>query len=489
MRFRNIWLSMLKKFTTICTAILTRVSILLNVHKLKFRNRRLSISKKLTIIYTSILVSILIFFTVLTFFSISNYILKENETTLASNADIITTYISNIGKVDEPTLNSIKLSSGISFSVFDQNKNLIYSNEEEKPIIKKKHEVDDKRKNHKNKAFEHSNGLISTNRTVNIKGNTYYIQLSKGFEDIGSKTDALVEILVTTIVLGTLISFFSGSFLSKRLLRPIQEITMAAKDITSKSLNKRISTNGADDELKDLADTFNSMIERLEKDFEKQRRFVSDASHELRTPISVIHGHVNLLNRWGKNDEGQLNRSLATLKSETDNMNRLIENLLLLSRGDNNVFTTKKEEILLCPLLKEVVDETKLSHNQVLISYICEDSLKINGDYNLLKQVLRILIDNSIKYSTTSEEITIEAKQDDDKTLVSIIDKGVGIPSESLPYIFDRFYRVDESRTKSTGGTGLGLSIAKQIVEAHGGKISVESTLGKGTNVTFTIPC
>jgi len=451
------------------------------------RNRRLSISKKLTIIYTSILVSILILFTILTFYSISNYILKENETILASNADIITNYISTIGTVDKSTLNVINLSSGISFGVFDQNKNLIYSNKEIKPI-KKKHEEGDKRKNHKDKTFEHGNGLIYTNRTVNVKGNTYYIQIAKDFEDIGSKTGALKEILVITIVFGTLISFFSGSFLSKRLLKPIQEITTAAKEITSKSLDKRIPTNGADDELKDLADTFNSMIERLERDFEKQRRFVSDASHELRTPISVIHGHVNLLNRWGKNDKVQLDRSLATLKSETDNMNKLIENLLLLAKGDNNVFTTKKEEILLSPFLKEIVDETLLSHNQVLISYICEDSLKINGDYNLLKQVLRILIDNSIKYSTPSEEITIEAKQNYSETLINVIDKGIGIPSESLPYIFDRFYRVDESRTKSTGGTGLGLSIAKQIIEAHGGKIFVESELGKGTNVTFTIP-
>jgi Signal transduction histidine kinase len=412
--------------------------------------------------------------------------LKENEATLASNADIITNYISNIGKVDKSTLNSINLSPGISFSVFDQDKNLIYSNDEIKDG-KKRHEEGDKRKNHKEKTFEHSDGLIYTSRTVKIKDNIYYIQITKNFEDIGSKTGALVEILATTIVFGTLISFFSGSFLSKRLLKPIQEITMAARKITSKSLDKRISTNGADDELKDLADTFNSMIERLEKDFEKQRRFVSDASHELRTPIAVIHGHVNLLNRWGKNDEVQLNRSLATLKSETDNMNKLIESLLLLAKGDNNVFVIKKEEILLSPLFKEVVDETLLNHNEFLISYTCEDSLKINGDYNLLKQVLRILIDNSIKFSNSSEEITIEAKQKDRKTFVSVIDKGVGIPSESLPYIFDRFYRVDESRTKSTGGTGLGLSIAKQIIEAHGGKISVESELGKGTNITFMI--
>jgi two-component system, OmpR family, sensor histidine kinase ArlS len=451
-----------------------------------FKSRRISISKKLTIIYTSILVSILIFFTVLTFYSISNYILKENESTLATNADMITNYISTMDKVDRSTLNNINLSSGISFSVSDQNKNFIYGSQEIKPI-KEKH-GGDKRKNYKEKSFEHSNGTIYTNRTVNVKGNVYYIQITRDFEDIGSKTEALVEILIVTIILGTLISFVSGSFLSKKLLKPIQEITMTAKEITSKNLDKRISTNGADDELKDLADTFNLMIERLEKDFEKQRRFVSDASHELRTPLSVIHGHVNLLNRWGKNDEMQLNRSLATLKSETNNMNKLIENLLVLAKGDNNVFIIKKEEILINSLLKEVVDETLLSHNELSISYTCEDSLKMKVDHNSFKQVLRILVDNSIKFSTPIGEIIIEAERKNSEIFISVIDKGVGIPSESLPYVFDRFYRVDESRTKATGGTGLGLSIAKQIVEAHGGKISVESELNKGTKITFSIP-
>lgn len=457
-----------------------------------FKSRRISISKKLTIIYTSILVSILIFFTVLTFYSISNYILKENEATLASNADMITNYISTMDKVDRSTLNNINLSSGISFSVSDQNKNFIYTSQETKPIqeikpIKEKH-GGDKRKNYKDKSFEHNNGTIYTNRTVNVKGNVYYVQITKDFEDIGSKTGALVEILIVTIILGTLISFVSGSFLSKKLLKPIQEITMTAKEITSKNLDKRIPTNGADDELKDLADTFNLMIERLERDFEKQRRFVTDASHELRTPLSVIHGHVNLLNRWGKNDEMQLNRSLTTLKSETNNMNKLIENLLVLAKGDNNVFIIKKEEMLINSLLKEVVDETLLSHNELSISYTCEDSLKVSGDYNSLKQVLRILVDNSIKFSTPTGEIIIEAERKNSGTFISVIDKGVGIPSESLPYVFDRFYRVDESRTKATGGTGLGLSIAKQIVEAHGGKISVESELSKGTKITFSIP-
>jgi signal transduction histidine kinase len=336
--------------------------------------------------------------------------------------------------------------------------------------------------------FDHDRENVYMDRTVNINGTDYYVQVAKGFEDIGAKTGTLAEILVITGLLGTLVAFISGSFLSKKLLKPIQDITNTAKEITSKSLDKRIAANGADDEIKDLADTFNAMIERLERDFEKQRRFVSDASHELRTPLSVIHGHVNMLNRWGKDDPEVLKSSLSTLKSETENMNRLIENLLYLAKGDNNVLTIAKEEFSVSTLLKEVIDETLLNHSEYNISADCEDKLIIKTDYNALKQVLRILMDNSLKFSTPPGEIKIDAEKEEKGVSIIVQDKGVGIPSESLPYIFDRFYRVDESRTKATGGSGLGLSIAKQIVTSLNGRISAQSELGKGTKFTVFIP-
>jgi signal transduction histidine kinase len=354
------------------------------------------------------------------------------------------------------------------------------------PQIKK--HSDEKKDKHKEKDFEHNNGIISTNRTISIKGKDYNILVTKDFEDIGTNTEAITAIFITTSILGTIVCFISGYFLTKRLLKPIKDITKTAKEINSKNLNKRIITNGVEDEIKDLADTFNSMIERLEIDFETQRRFVSDSSHELRTPLSVIYGHVNMLNRWGKNDPEQLEKSLKTLKNETENMHKLIESLLYLAKGDNDVLVIKKEEFKLNILLKEVVDETVLNHSEIEISYNCEQMLEIYADYNTIKQVLRILVDNSIKFSKDSGKIVINSKDANKEIIINVTDNGCGIPEESIPYIFDRFYRVDESRTKTTGGTGLGLSIAKQIVEYHGGRILVESKLDQGTKISIFIP-
>lgn len=450
------------------------------------KNIRISISKKLTLIYSSILFCILILFTALTFFLIRNSIIKDSETILSSNADIICNYISNEQSVNKLTFNNIKLNQGIFYTVYDDNKNIIFSNMNiSKP---NKNPLENKKRGTRKELFQYNDGVIYVDRTVNVNGKMFYVQVAKTYDDLGYKYDAIIEILVVVSVLGTLVCFISGSFLSKKLLKPIQDISKTARDITSKSLDKRIITNGADDELKELADTFNSMIERLEVDFEKQKRFVSDASHELRTPLSVIHGHVNMLNRWGKNNPEQLEKSLKTLKFETENMSRLIENLLYLARGDNNVFSIKKEKFQLNTLLKEVVDETLLNHNDFKISYLCDKELKINADFNMLKQLLRILMDNSIKFNKVDGEIIINVEKEVEGILIEVKDNGIGIAPENLPYIFNRFYRVDESRTKATGGTGLGLSIAKQIVESHQGKISVESKLGEGTNVKVFIP-
>lgn len=169
-------------------------------------------------------------------------------------------------------------------------------------------------------------------------------------------------------------------------------------------------------------------------------------------------------------------------------MNMLIQNLLYFTKGDNKLLVMKREKLSLSMLLKEVVDETILTHNQFTVAYKGEEYLTINADYNALKQVFRILLDNSIKFSTPPGEILIQTEQKDRGTLIKVMDHGVGIPLECLPYIFDRFYRVDESRSKATGGTGLGLSIAKQIVQSHNGTISAESELGQGTTVAVCIP-
>ena len=453
---------------------------------MKFKFKNLSISKKLTLTYSSILLGILILFTFLIYFSLGNFILRENEIQLSTSANMISNYIVSSKKIDYTSLDNIKLTSGTYFVLSDDSNNILYlSKNSESTFAERK---GPKNKKLDNKGFEHEKGILYTTRIISVKGNNYNLQVMKEFQDIGSEAGALKEILILTGILGTLISLISGLFLTKRLLKPITDITNTAKEITSKNLDTRIITGVAEDELKELGDTFNLMIERLETDFEKQRRFVSDASHELRTPLSVIYGHVNMLNRWGKDDPQVLTQSLSVLKSETENMNKLIENLLYLAKGDNNVLKLKIEEFEVCRLIKEISEETLLNHEALNLKYICQEALMVNGDYNSLKQVLRILVDNSIKFSELQNEILINVEKDCEGIKFSVQDSGSGISKQSLPYIFDRFYRADESRTKATGGTGLGLAIAKQIIQNHKGRIWAESEPGKGTRISFIIP-
>lgn len=448
--------------------------------------RRLSISRRLTLTYSLILFSILFIFTVLNVFGINYYVMKLNLFDLETSVSIISGYIENAQTVDQKSLKNMNVSYNVLYSIFDKDKQLIYSNKPDIPFLEIT--LAGNRKLMGDVGVKRRQGIIYINKMVNIKGATYYIQTARGFEDIVQNSYVLFRIFLFTAILGTIVSYISGSILSRRLLKPINDISKTAKEITSKNLDKRIPVDGPEDELKDLADTFNSMIGRLETDFDRQKRFVSDASHELRTPLSIIHGHVNMLNRWGKNDIEILEKSLSTIKSETANMNRLIENMLYLAKGDNNALTLQMEELSLCMLLREVVEETLLTNNQYSISYRCEDYLLVNADYNGLKQVLRILIDNSIKFSNPPGDISVLGEMNENAVLITVTDRGAGIPAESLPYVFDRFYRVDESRNKATGGAGLGLAIAKQIVQSHSGTITAESEEGKGTTMIITIP-
>lgn len=451
-----------------------------------FKRRRLTISKRLTLTYTAILFTILVVFNATSLFSFRQYIGSSIKSELVSSIDMLSDYIASGKDLDQASLDDLNLSYGIYYGVFDQNKKLLFSNEPDLPFLELPRR--DRGKFQDDVYFKRDRKILYTNREVTIGNTVYYIQTARDFEDLFQRAGFLPDVIFFTTVFGIMVSLISGTFLTKRLLKPIHDISQTAKEITSKSLDKRIPVDGPDDELKDLANTFNSMVERLESDFDRQRRFVSDASHELRTPLAVIHGHVNMLNRWGKKDPEVLDKSLETLKRETENMSRLIENLMYLAKGDTNTIVMKKEPFFLNMLLKEVVEETLLTHDQYSVSYACEDTLTMNADYSALKQVLRILVDNSIKFSTPPGEISIQSEVKINGVLITVADKGIGIPQECLSFIFDRFYRVDESRSKATGGAGLGLAIAKQIVQSHNGTISAESEPGKGTKITVWIP-
>jgi two-component system, OmpR family, sensor histidine kinase ArlS len=451
-----------------------------------FNQKRLSISQKITFMYSVILSGILLAFGIMSVLATGYLSMRDVEGELISNATAVEDFVKSINDFGQDSFINLKLGYSVFYSIFDENKKLLYTNKPDLPLL----EItsDDKVQVYNEKDFRHDSAITYTNRKITINGKLYYIQVAKSSEYYLQLIQVLGRTLIFTGILGVIICVISGRHLSKSMLKPIRNISNIAKEITAVSLDKRIPVDGPDDELKDLAGIFNSMIERLEADFEKQRRFTSDASHELRTPLAVIHGYIDMLNRWGKNDAEILSRSLESLMSETERMGKLIENLLYLAKNDSDTLLLKPEKFPLDTLFKEVVDEAVLIRSEYSVMYNCESDHLLTADYNAIKQVLRNLIDNSMKYSTPPGEIELKAGKIKGGTRITVSDKGIGIPPESLPFIFDRFYRVDESRTKTTGGSGLGLSIAMHIVKSHNGTISVKSKPGEGTIIEIYLP-
>ena len=277
--------------------------------------------------------------------------------------------------------------------------------------------------------------------------------------------------------------------LNKRVLAPIRDITSMAETLSESNLSNRINIAGTQNELKDLATVINRMLDRIERSYNSQKQFVSDASHELRTPIAVIRGYTDMLKRWGKDDPEVLDEGITAISQETDGMKDLVESLLFLARHDKKTMMMEVSEFSADELVQEVLKEEIMVHEEHHFHLEEADNVQLKADRNMIKQVLRILCDNAVKYSEAGTNIFLSChKEADGSCSLSIRDEGQGIPAEDLPKIFDRFYRSDKARKSETGGHGLGLSIARIIVVAHNGKIRVRSKPGAGTVFSVVLP-
>ena len=243
-----------------------------------------------------------------------------------------------------------------------------------------------------------------------------------------------------------------------------------------------------DRELQGLEKAVNDLMGRMRLSYQEQTRFVSDASHELRTPIAVIQGYADMLSRWGKDDPTVLEEGIAAIKSESAHMNKLIEQLLFLARGDSGRTRMTMENTDLSALVKEVHEEFGMIHPERNWRLQADTPVWAVCDYAMIKQTLRILTENAVKYTAEADTVTLRARMHKGMPALEVQDNGIGIAEKDLPRIFDRFYRADPNRTRKTGGTGLGLSIAKWIVEQHSGHFDVLSRPDFGTRITVCLP-
>ena len=273
------------------------------------------------------------------------------------------------------------------------------------------------------------------------------------------------------------------------MLAPIGQMITAAKQIDRATLDERLAVPEPDDELRSLALTLNSMLDRVSAAYHRQGRFVADVSHELRTTLAIMQGNVDLLSRWGMEDRTVRKDSIDALAKQTVYMNSLVENLLFLARSDSAQFSLNRTTFSLGSLFSELLEEQSLidtTHGYVL-SILPEDAT-VCADRAMIKQALRALIDNSVKYTPSSGTITLGFAREAGANLLFVRDDGVGMASEDCAHIFERFYRVDPARAKATGGMGLGLSIVFAIAQSHGGSARAISAPGAGTTVILSLP-
>ncbi len=279
-----------------------------------------------------------------------------------------------------------------------------------------------------------------------------------------------------------------GRAATLRMLQPINAIAATAQSLSANNLSARIDLSDINNELRDLAVVINEMLDRIEVAYNSQKQFVSDASHELRTPIAVIQGYADMLSRWGKDDPDIRDEAIEAILSESGAMKDLVEKLLFLARHDKRTLKLELEPFDAAELVEELYRDTQLLTPQHHLVLAHAAPGRLLGDRGVLKQALRIFVDNAIKYTPPGGQIVIGSEQQGRYYRIYVEDSGMGIAQEELNRIFDRFYRSDKARGGSVEGHGLGLSIARIIVLSHGGKIEVASRPGHGSRFTMILP-
>ncbi|MHC5532904.1 HAMP domain-containing sensor histidine kinase [Priestia megaterium] len=337
----------------------------------------------------------------------------------------------------------------------------------------------------------HDERLLVLRSPIVTDNFTGTVEIVRNMEMSDAFMDKVFLLMLVAGVGSLIFSILGGTILAKKILSNIQALTLTMKKIKTNGLEERVPVNEKNDEFAQLGSLFNELMDSLEDSFLQQKQFVEDASHELRTPLAIIQGHLMLLNRWGKNDAAVLDKSLKSSLKEVERLTNLVQELLELSRAENSLINpVDVEPINVWTTVQHVVRnfEVVYSDYEFKIKHFHEN-LYVNISSRHLEQILIILLDNAVKYSKKEEkEVVIDCSLINEKVSLKVMDKGIGIPKEDIPYILNRFYRVDKARSRKQGGLGLGLAIAKRWVEKYHGTINIESKEGEGTNVTIVLP-
>jgi heavy metal sensor kinase len=478
-----------------------------------------SLRFKLTLWYVLILGILLISFSSFLYFTLSKSLHRDVDNKLRSLAELIALESASplskfgFGSIDQALETSMNLRPiGKFIQVLDESGNIGRKSENlknvELPISL-------------NALKNASKGLVTfeTNHSI---GNTplriitfpvtennhvtKIVQIASSLEGVEDALNTLFIILIVTVPLALMVASLGGQFLAHKALKPVDNITQTARVITSQNLNQRITPPKVKDEISRLIETFNEMISRLDQSFRQIKQFSSDASHELKTPLTILKGEVEVTLRKERTPQ-EYQQTLKSNLEEINRMSQIVEDLLLLSRADTGEVRLNIEDINLAEILNEVVtqmDRLAQSKGLYLSTSNHHQDIHIFGDALRIRELFINLIENGIKYTEEGGSIHITLQKENSPPVrsqsdweggekngfvkVIISDTGIGIAKEDQERIFSRFFRVDKARSRERGGSGLGLSICKWIVEAHQGEIVVESELGKGSSFIVKLP-
>ncbi|MDQ0197724.1 HAMP domain-containing sensor histidine kinase [Neobacillus ginsengisoli] len=462
------------------------------IQRIRFRVNRFPWQTKLVLSGSTAIFFTFFLFSFLEYHTVSNWMLKREEVAVNRTITDIATYFKD--RSSSLTNNDIENSKGFLRKMNDKDQLIRIYDQTGKILVLDKNgdfsvlEPTPVKERITEYVTEEGNEAIVSR--LPIKGDKFQgtLEVVRQLNNYNKMMDHLFWVMTVFGIAAILLSAISGFFLANQLLKPVRDLANAMKKIKENGFQERMEVYKQKDELTDLTIVFNEMMDEIEKSFLQQKQFVEDASHELRTPVSILEGHLSLLNRWGKKDPLILDESLEASLQELTRLKKLIIDLLELTRAENpRILIGEKANLPI--ILRQLVKNLEMIHPDFLFTMDLSHQMpQVAISEQHLQQILIILLDNSIKYSRENKTIVISAKELDNAILLSVMDRGIGIPTEHIPEVFNRFYRIDKARSRENGGTGLGLSIAKRLIEKNNGFISIESKEGVGTKVNIVLP-
>lgn len=463
---------------------------------LRKRWNGLSLRKKWALATASVLFISFALVCTIVYISLHSWLLNEEKQSVNRSMEDLTAYFENAGS--GLSLDDLRHNKGLMNSIIDKKQTVRILNEDGVELVRINDTVAEvpalpETMDHLPYVVEESKVGNTTcfvaTGPIQLGHFQGYIQLTQPLSSLNALMRYMLTAMLLMGVVALIASWFVGAILSSVLLQPIQRLSKDMTRVAATKFEEPIQIEATThDEVGNLINVYKEMMQELENAFVQQQRFIADASHELRTPIQVLEGHLSLLNRWGKDDRAILEESLAISEAEVQKMKQLIEELLALARREKK---DDRDFVIVVEQVEDVVHEMTTIVDEAQMNVHYDESVvdvRAAISSNALRQILNNLIQNAVRYNSSIPIINIYLTNDSNNFTIVIEDNGIGMSQQSLEHIFERFYRVDKARSREHGGTGLGLSIVMMLVDRYDGKLTVSSEEEIGTRFTLHLP-